>query len=102
MIKINPSNELLRITLSGDLDFNLSRSMLRECRGHFYKRSYQQLDVLLREVTAFNSCAIGALLILKEKVPANFNVQLERCAPPVHALFDSGLLNQYFSAVPAP
>jgi len=95
MITLNTSGDALRLTVSGILDFDASRDLLRKYKIHAQQHNIRKIDIHLSQVSHCSSCAIGALILLSDKAPGQFMVHLDRCTDEVHRLFDSGFLDRF-------
>jgi anti-anti-sigma regulatory factor len=58
MITLNTSGDALR-TVSGILDFDTSRDLLRKHKTHAQQHNIRKLDIHLSQVTHCSSCALG-------------------------------------------
>lgn len=97
MITLNSSGDALRLTVSGTLDFDASRDLLRKYKLHAQQHDIRKIDIHLSQVSHCSSCAIGALILLSEKAPGQFMVHLDRCTDEVQRLFDSGFLDRFLA-----
>jgi anti-anti-sigma regulatory factor len=103
MIDFSHEGELLRITVSGDLDFATARELLLSGRKRLDQLAATRIEITLRKASLPSSCAIGAMLILAETVDGRLILRQDDCSPEVRQLFDSGLLDRYFGlSRPAP
>ena len=96
MINTREAGGTLHVIVSDLFDFDTSRELIRSCTALIKAHKVHQLQVTLKNVTYCNSCAIGALLVLSERVKGQFQLRLEDCHSEVNQLFDSGLLDRYF------
>lgn len=95
MITLNASGDTLQFKVSGMLDFNISREMLRKYKIHTQQNKVSKMEVHLTQVTACSSSAIGALILLADKTAGELMVSLDQCNDEVHQLFDSGFLDRF-------
>ena len=96
MISLHNNGETFKISISGIFDFDASRELLRKSKIHAQAHSINKIEVHLEGITSCNSCAIGALILLAEKAPGGFGIQLKQCSDDVWKLFNSGFLDRYF------
>lgn len=101
MIKLCEDRDLIQITLTGDLDFAAARELLHDCKLLLKKDVAMSIELHLNNIEIFQSCAIGAILLLTELVNGRMRVGLTDCAEAVHQLFDTGMMDQYFGVVKA-
>ncbi|HEX5803345.1 MAG TPA: hypothetical protein VFY24_09990 [Azospira sp.] len=85
----------LQATVSGDFDFETSRTLLLGLRKR-WQSGMSGVDVTLRDVTRATSCSIGTLMLISEFAGRNFRIHLEHCQSDVSGLFSSGLLDRFF------
>jgi ABC-type transporter Mla MlaB component len=69
--------------------------MLRKYKIHTQQNKVSKMEVRLTQVTACSSSAIGALILLADKMAGEFMVSLDQCNDKVHQLFDSGFLDRF-------
>ena len=90
------SDRCLHVTVFGDFDFELSRTMLIGVKRH-WRAGVTDVLIVLKGVTRISSAAIGTLALLADMAGSRVAVQNEDCAAEVHALFASDLLSRHIS-----
>ncbi|MGZ4969069.1 MAG: hypothetical protein ACXV8O_04760 [Methylobacter sp.] len=89
MIAIHQSGELLHVTISGECSFAVIRELLIACKIRLYESNITRIEILLKDVTSFNSSAIGAMLLLSDWVNGNFHIYVDNCNPPLFLPFST-------------
>jgi len=99
MIDFHQADDEIHFVVHGAFDFESSLELIRTCNAQVRKNpAAHQIKVTLKNITYFNSCAIGALLVLSDMVKGQLHISLIDCHADVHRLFDSGLIDHYFGS----
>ena len=105
MLAISEQGDLLKVVSTGDCDFSAAREMLLACNDHLLSSHINRIEVVFEEMTIFNTCSIGTLLLLSDAVMGRLQIRLQHCSPFIHQLFESETIQKHFGrlrAIPAP
>lgn len=74
MIAVYQSEELLHATISGECDFAAAQELLFTCKARLHEDRITHIEIMLKDVTCFDSSAVGAMLLLSDCVSGNLHV----------------------------
>jgi len=83
LIAIHQSGELLQVTINGECTFAVTQELLLICKTRLHEGEITRIEILLEKVTSFNSCAMGAMVLLAEWVHGNFQIYVDSRPPPL-------------------
>ncbi|MGZ5006320.1 MAG: hypothetical protein ACXWFI_00285 [Methylobacter sp.] len=93
MIAIHQTQETLKVIISGECGFAVTRELLQACKIRLYESNITRIEILLKEATSLNSSVIGAMLLLSDWVNGNFQIHVENCHPQLSIPFTAPASN---------
>lgn len=97
MVNILEFKDCLQVVVSDDFDFNAANQVVTLCSPKLDSNKFSRIDCRLERLKRISFCAIGALLILRDKVNGNMQVSLTDCDFDINLIFNSQLFDPYFN-----